>query len=610
MFRSLKTKISLIYLCLVILIGFVGMISIIDLYNLSITIDNLMTNNYRSISSVTNMSQAVESQDRAILTYMNIDRQKGIDLFTENNDTFAKWFNIENNNITERGEKKLVDNTNQYYSKYVKSFLQLQEISRNQGIQKAHDFYTVSITPIFMKLKLEMKAISLLNEKAMFNGKNKANENSRYSMYVLLLITSFVILAGFFTSRYLANRFLHPIDVLRQTIKFVTAGDYSQQAKIMSQDEIGELANEFNNMTRRLQQYELSALGKLMTEKNRFISIVKSISDPLIVMDSNYKIILINHASDIFFNINEENVITKHFLEVIRNSELFDHISATLESKEEYKEKIIQLSSNDANYYLNVVVTNVKDNQNNITSQIVLFQNVTSLKQIEQVRTDYIATISHEFKTPLTSIILGADLLQEEGIGTINKEQQSIVFAIKEDSEKLSTLINDLLELSNIESSKAIFRIESCSIVGIIEDSVKQFFRQAEQNNVIIDLEVDENLPKVFADYEKITWVINNLISNALKYTNAGDTIAIKASVKGEKMYISVKDSGAGIPLEYQNRIFDKFVQIKGNDLEIRGTGLGLAVVKSIIDAHDEKIWCESSIDSGSNFTFTLKLNK
>lgn len=610
MITSLKTKISLMYLCLVVMIAFVGTVSVISLYKLSGAINGLMTANYISISAVSNMLEAVERQDSAMLIYMNVDRQKGIDIFSENNDTFLKWFEKENNNVTERGERELVDHTNQYYAKYVKSFLQLQEIRNNQGIQKAHDFYTLTITPNYLKLKQEMKAISLLNEKAMFNGKNKANENAKNSMYILLALTIIAIIGGFVTSRYLTNRFLRPIDTLRQTIKHVTAGDLSQQANIMSQDEIGELAHEFNNMTRRLQQYEQSALGKLMIEKNRFITIVKSISDPLIVMDTSYKIVLINNASELFFNINEEKVITKHFLEAVRNSELFDHISAAFESKEEYIEKIILISSNEEDYYLNVVVTNVKDIQKNITGLIVLFQNVTALKQLEQLRTEFIATISHEFKTPLTSIMLGTDLLQEEGMGTLNEEQKSIAFAIKEDSEKLSTLISELMELSRIESSKAIFRIESCSIVGIIEDSVKQFYRQAEQNRVTLDFDVDENLPKVFADYEKITWVLNNLISNALKYTNAGDTITVNAGVKGEKMQISVKDSGAGIPLEYQERIFDKFVQVKGNDLEVRGTGLGLAVVKGIIDAHEEKIWCESKIDSGSSFTFTLKLNK
>jgi len=608
MLDTLKGKISLVYLSLVLVIAIVGIISVLNLYSLSKAINGLMTDNYKSINAVTNMLEAVERQDSAMLIYMNVDRQKGIDMFSENTSTFNEWFDIERNNITELGEQTYVDKINNYYELYLKSFSQLQEL-HNVDTNKAVSYYNTKIIPDFNDLKKEMSELSLLNEKAMFSKKANVTNNTRKSMYILLLLSAFAVTGGFLLSRISTNRFLTPIYSLTQTIKLVKAGDLNKQIKVTSTDEIGELAEEFNNMTKRLQQYEQSTLGQLMTEKNKSLAIVKSITDPIIVLDVNYKIVLLNNAFEKFFNIREEKVVNRHFLEAVRNGEIFDHITSVMNSKEEYKEKIVYVKS-DEEYYFNVVVTNIKDANSNITGLIAVFQNVTQLKKLEKVKTDFLATISHELKTPLTSIVMGTSLILDESMGLLNADQKSVISTMNEDEIKLSNLVNELLELSKIESDRAIFNIESCSIEGIIETSIRQFFEQSLQKDLSLYSDVEDNLPKVKADDEKILWVVNNLITNALKYTNAGDEISIKAYAKDKLMYVTVKDTGIGIPEEFQERIFEKFIQVKGQDKEVRGTGLGLSIVKDIIEAHHGTIKCESKLDVGSTFTFTLPLSE
>jgi len=610
MIKSLKGRISLVYLTLVIISSIVGFISVVNLFKLSGSIEKLMTANYKSISAVNNMIESIENQDRAILIYIDMDKQKGLDEFSQNNNSFVQWFNIEKNNITEFGEKKSVEKTNFYYTKYTRSFLQLQEIRNTLGIENAIEYYNKTITPYFNNTKKSLRTLKQLNEKAMFKGKNNTNNDAKRSIYIVLILTSLATTGGFIISRYFTNLFLKPIYTLTETVKLVKAGDMNQQTTIISKDEIGELAVEFNHMTKRLQQFEKSALGNLMSEKNRFIAVVKNISDPLIVMDNNYKIAILNKSGETFFNISEEKSLNKHFLEVIRNGELFDHISAEFNPGEDRKEKIIHMTSNDEDYYLNVVVTTVKDVENNLTGLIVLFQNVTALKEFEKTRTNFIATISHEFKTPLTSIMMGIDLLLNTEMGVLNDDQMNITTVLKEDCEILSTLVSDIMELTKIESGKAIFTIQACSISGIIENTYKQFKQIADQKSIDLEFDAEENLPLVSADFEKITWVVNNLVSNALKYTNAGDDIMISASVKNNMMYVSIRDTGIGILDEYKENIFNKFFQVKGNDLEIRGTGLGLSIAKEIIEVHGGKIWCESKLDLGSTFIFTLSLSK
>lgn len=605
--KTLKSKISFVYLSLVVLIAAVGTTAVVNLFSLSKAIDNLLSANYKSIQAAANMAEAIERQDSAVLIYSSIDPTSGKNQFIENNDEFLKWFNICASNITETGEKGLIEQIKTSHDKYISLFMKLQEIAISSGKQPALDFYNKEMLPDFDEIKTSLKQLSLLNEKAMFNSKYSATENSRKSTYLVLGLSITAMIGGYFLSRYSTNKFLSPIASLIQTMKLVKAGDLNQQTDIDTKDEIGQLAMEFNKMTKRLLQYEQSALGKLFEEKNKSLAIVKNISDPLVVLDTDYRIVLLNDAFERVFNVREETLINRHFLEGVRNGEIFDFISSSLSLNEETRHKIFPVQSDNQNYYFNVIITTVKGNDSGLSGIIAVFQNVTQLKELEKIRTDFIATISHEFKTPLTSIMMGTGILMDEGLGNLNSEQKHFIKAIQEDSDRLTNLVTDLLELTRIESGRAAYKFQEYAVDDIIECAVKPFYQLAELNEVNIYFQCDEDMRPVIADFQKITYVLNNLISNALKYTNAGDEISVSAKEKDDKVFVTVKDTGVGIPEEYLSRIFDKFVQVNDGDFEVRGTGLGLAVVKEIIDAHQGQIGCESRLDVGSSFTFTLR---
>jgi PAS domain S-box-containing protein len=608
MIKTLKSKIALVYICLVLMIAVVGFTSVISLHGLSKSINGLMIDNYKSINAVNNMIEDIDGQNIAILNYLNNNEKEGINSFYKNSNEFYNWYNIESNNITEPGEGGYVRKVNEDYVKYMSSFSKVQEIRRSEGSTEAFNFYKDQVMTLYNNLKNQLKSLSLLNEKAMFRKKDTVTNNAITIMYIILILSSVSVFGGYFISRFFMNIFLKPIYILTQSIKAVKEGNLQQEIPVISNDEIGLLAFEFNNMTKRLQQFEYSTKGKFLAEKNKSLAIVKSISDPLIVLDTNYKIVLMNDACEDIFGIKEEEVLNKHFLEGIRNGDLYEYI-ANVYKKEQKKrtQKIINLKSRGKHYYFNISYKVIEDNLN-MSGIVILFQDITKLKQLEKIKTDFIATISHELKTPLTSIMMGLSLLTDKKIGNTNEKQEKILDTIKEDGENLSSLVNDLLQLSKIESDKAIFNIEKCSIIGIIENCINRFYNQAAAKEVNLYYDAKEKLPKVLADSEKITWTLNNLVSNALKYINAGDEIFIKAFVRDKKMFISVSDTGIGISPEYQKKIFDKFVQVKGQDSEIRGTGLGLAISKEIVEAHGGQIWCESKLDVGSTFTFTLPI--
>ncbi len=610
MFQTLKGKITGICIYLVVLIILVGSISVLNIYRLSKGIDGLMIDNYQSISALNRMLEVVERQDNAVLTYINIDKQSGVDAFSENTRRFGQWFKVESDNITEAGEREKVKVIEKSYNEYTKSFLELQEVASSEGHDKALSYFSTRMRPLSEQLRHEIKALIEINEKAMFSSKRVVTQSALNSLNIILILFILASLAGLIVAIYLTNRLLKPIYELKTAIRLVKAGELNQYASITTKDEIGELANEFNSMTKRLQQYEHSTLGELMAEKIKSTVIVKNISEPLILLDKEYRIVLLNNACESFFEVQETQAVHKHFLETIRNGELFSLITGLMrDSEKENTQAIINIPKRDRSYYFNIIVTPVKDMEAAVNGFVVLFQNVTALKEMERIKADFISTISHEFKTPLTSIMMGTSLLMDENIGTINDKQKKLLETIGEDINGLTALVNNLLQLSKLESGGAVFKVEACSINSIIKESIRLFAEHSERKGIRLAFEENECLPMVNADYEKTVWVLNNLLSNALKYTDRNGRISITAEVTYGKMCVSVSDTGIGIPEAYCEKIFEKFVRIEHADNDDNGTGLGLAIVKEIIEANGGEIWCESMVGEGSSFTFTLPLS-
>ena len=607
--KSLRQKLSLIYVYLVIIIAIVGIVSVVNFYLLSRTIDGLMTDNYTSLKIINNMIEALERQDSAILTYTSGDREEGSKNFNSNTDKFLMWYYVEQDNITESGEEELVNQIKQHYMDYINSFDQLTAMSYTNDQQQVMQYYTNVIHPFFLLIKDDLQELWNINEAAMFRGKLRTTNNAKTSTYIVLIISIIAAIGGYSISKFFADKLTRPVEQLTSSMKEIQAGNLDTRIEIVTDDEIGQLSLEFNNMTERLQLFEQSTLGEVMAEKSKSLTIVKSIADPLMVLDNDYRILLINKAFEDVFRTQETQAYRKHFLEIVRISELYDYLLSVLSGNiSQYSENIFFIELEGQNYYFNVIVNKVEDIESKMSSVVVLFQNVTELKELERMKTNFISTISHEFKTPLTSIMMGASLLSDCSIGDLNPQQNHVLLSIEEDCQRLAVLVDDLLYLSKLESVKYIYSMESTDMENIIEDTLKPFYIQANNKEVDLSFITEGNLPKAYADHDRIKWVLNNLISNALKYTKNGDTIIIEVFLKDDKIVTTVKDTGIGIPEEYINKIFEQFVQVENSELEIRGTGLGLAIAKEIITAHGGEIWCESKLYKGSCFTFTLPI--
>ena len=606
--RTLKGKISLVYVGLVALIALVGTVSAVNMVILQRSVNGLMTDNYLSISVVAEARNALDDEKYAIMQYLELNNEQGINNYSQKNQKFEKALQKERGDITEQGERKIVDDVEKGYYELNRQFAVFQNIRDTKNRADAAAYYKNTMEPQIGKISGYLDEITILNQNAMFQKKGDAAGYARNSLYIILGLSLAAVIGGSFLSRYFVNKFLQPVHLLTESISRVRAGELNIRLDVKTGDEIEKLVGEFNSMIDRLSSFEKSTMGSLMEEKDRSVAIVKSISDPLIVLDRNFKLVMVNNACERFFNFKESDMRGRHFLEAIRDGELFNFISDCMENEDSNFEKVMHFEK-DGEIYYNVLVTkNYDAEQHAIKGCIVLMQNVTEFKKVEQIKTDFVATVSHEFKTPLTSIIMGASMLASDNLGILGREQRNVVDTIIEDGEKLSGFVNELLEVSRLESGKAVYSFEPCSIEAIAEASMRQFSEIAERENVTLVNDIGEGLPSVYADFEHVTWVINNLLSNALKYTKAGDLITVSAKAVGDYMETTVKDTGDGIPPEYLDSIFEKFVQVKGHEIETRGTGLGLAVAKEIVTAHGGKISVESELDVGSTFRFTLPL--
>lgn len=609
--KTLKGKITFVYLFLVFIIVLISLFSIFRFYNLKKSIDGLIKNNYLSISAVNNMNTVVEHQNIALLSYINTGESSYSLQYKASENDFNKWFKVEESNITEPGEAALVAIVNKDYlnnKTFLDSCIKIRTTTNSTDCFK---LYKVKGPQTLNKLIQSLNKVTVLNEKAMFARKLSVTNSAKNSMYMIIVLSILTIIIGFIIADHLTDRFLKPLHMLKENIKLVREGHIKQEVPILSEDEIGSLAIEFNNMIIRLQKFEHSTKGSLLEERNRSIAIVRSISDPLIVIDTNHKVLHLNRAFETFFQIEEQACIDKKFDEVIKNNDIKDHILKVSQiDSDKHIPKIITIHSSGKDFYFDTIVTKIRNDTNSVIGMVILFQNVTKLKKLERTKTEFVSTISHEFKTPLTSIMMGTSLIKDAGLGKLTNTQLDIIKTIEDDTERLSTLVNDLIQLSKIESDKALYNFEPCSIYGIVANCIKNFSDKVMIKEVTLYSDIEENLPKIFGDSEKLSWVINNLISNSIKNTNAGDYISVSARVVNNMMLISVKDTGTGIPEEYINRIFDKFVRITTMNSEIEGTGLGLSIAQEIVNIHKGTISCESALDEGSTFSFTIPLAK
>lgn len=608
--HSLKRKMLTVYTILILLMFGVSLMFVYSLSSISRTINGIMQANYKSIRAAQDMMEALDEGRGAILTYIINDEDAGLKQFIKGNQNFTSAFVIEKSNITEKGEADIVEKINTSYANFYNDFANLQNYKKNYSPEQAIMYYNSTVIKQYNEAKDNCKTLIELNQKAMFLGKNKASDIIKSSISMNLIISFIILVSGFALIAYVLSGIFKPIRELTNHVAAIKEGNLYHKIDIKTSDEIGQLALEFNNMTKRLQNYDQMNIKKLIDEKNKSTAIVNSISDPVIVTDAAFKIVLINPAAEDLFAITHESATSRHFLEVIDNKQIYNSIAQVIKNTDKNSSKvedILVVKTKDKERYYKITAAPIFDKDKVIINVVAVLQDITHLKEVENLKSEFVSTVSHEFRTPLTSISLGVGLLLDGTLGEINSGQKEIITAIRDEEVRLANLVSDLLDLSRIEAGKISVNMKPVQIESIIDGTVRMMLEQAKNKNISLCYYNYVKLPKVMADADKIKEVLVNLIGNSLKFTPDNGKIEVYSNFRDDKIFISVKDNGIGIPREYHEKIFEKFVQVKKDINDGSGTGLGLAIVKKIVEIHGGEIWVESEEGKGSTFTFTLK---
>lgn len=570
---KIKTKLTLGVGLLFILIILLSIVGAFNINALKSDTENILKANYNSLL-----------YSRNILSVLNNPSEKTIQVIEDN-------LKKQENNATEIGELEANLELRNNFEAYKKS-------NSNSSVQLAIQ------ENLFQIMDMNMQAIQRKSEVA----KTTADK----AVFWIVVTGTICFLIAFILLVNLPSNIANPIKELAESIKQIAAKNYSKRVHFESHSEFGELAKSFNSMAEKLEEYNNSNLAKLMMEKKRIETLINNMHDPVIGLDENLKVIFANEealkiigstAIEIIGHFTQElalkndlvrNLITDLMIENPILGQKQAPVKIFAENKESYFEK--------ETLHISIVPTGEKDSI--LVGHVIFLRNVTSYKELDFAKTNFIATVSHELKTPISSIKLSLQLLENAEIGHLNDEQKNLVESIKDDATRLLKITGELLNMTQVESGNIQLSIMPADPKEILLYAINATQTQADQKQIKFNIECPDSISKVQADNEKTAWVLTNLISNAIRYSYDNSTIYLSIIETKNNVQISVRDRGQGIAPQYKDKVFDRYFRVPGTKKE--GTGLGLSISKEFIEAQGGQISVETEFGAGSKFSITL----
>jgi PAS domain S-box-containing protein len=332
-------------------------------------------------------------------------------------------------------------------------------------------------------------------------------------------------------------------------------------------------------------------------EKSRAEAVINSLKDASIGIDNRQTILFANDQALQLLGLSTDELVGKSVADISKRNDLFRFL---IEEGNSSPFKVVL--ANKENYFTKeVIAVNQKEGTEN---KVIVLKNITSFKELDVAKTNFIATISHELKTPLASSNFGIKLLEDERIGSLSAEQKGLIEQLKQDNQRMLKILSELLNLSQVETGRIEINLKDVDPTTIVESATSFVQSAATDKHITIDKNIEGSIPKVKADVEKTGWVLNNFLVNALKFSSPGSRIIVSAQKNNNNVVFTVTDFGPGIGEAFHEKIFDRYFKVPGSNSG--GTGLGLAIAKDFISAMNGKIWVDSKEGQGSRFSFSL----
>lgn len=572
----IKTKLILGVGLLFTMISLLTVLSVTNINRLSNDAKNILADNYNTIDycrqMLISLNEGISSPEAQKKFEQSLIKQKST--------------------ITEKGEKELT----------------------NKIIM---DFAQIKVTPfdstITQVLRQDITDIMFLNMKAIEKKGDIADKTAQKAIWWISITGTICFMIAFILLVNLPSNISNPIRKLTESIKQIAAKNYSERVHFENQGEFGELAESFNTMAQKLEEYSSTSLAKLMMEKKRIETLINNMSEPVIGLDETHLILFMNDTALKIAGLKKEDVIGTQIQEIAKYNDLIKTLWKDLQEKDlmevNVKLEPVKIYADNKESYFEKEIIPIKiyptgEKEESHIGTVILLQNITPYKELDFAKTNFIATVSHELKTPIASIKMSLQLLENNKVGDLNVEQTSLIESIKEDAGRLLKITGELLNMTQVESGSIQINIVPTSISEIVDYAINANKSSAEQKQIRIESTIPENEIQVLADSEKTAWVLTNFLSNAIRYSYDNSVIKINVYSIQNKIQFSVTDTGQGIPVQYIDKIFERYFRIPNTKKD--GTGLGLSISKEFIEAQGGEINVTSDVGAGSTFSFLL----
>ena len=560
---TVKRKIRLGTLFFFFLLLLSGGIGIYYLVRLKDDAKLILTNNYESLDYCHTMQRALDS--------IGTDREKYLVVF----DSALKK---QERNITEPGEQNATVSLREQFQSLSKGEKAL--ISRNKIDEQLQTILAVNMTAIEKKNKI-------------------AEATAEKALTYISIISAIIFIVALTFSFNFPSIITGPINDFREAIRQIADKNYKHRVNITSKDEFGQMATAFNAMAERLEYFESSNLNKLIFEKARAEAVINSLKDASIGINRNNTILFANQQALQLLGLKAEDTIGRPVAELSARNDLLRFLIAD-ETNKPFKIVV----DGKENYYTKEVI---EVSQSDTTSKVIVLKNITSFKELDVAKTNFIATISHELKTPLASSDFSLKLLEDNRVGQLTAEQKDLVHQLKNDNQRMLRILSELLNMSQVEAGKIQLTMQVVNPKSVVDASVQAVYSAAKEKQITVVQKIDDDLPVIKTDPDKINWVLNNFLTNAIKYSPEESEVMISVEHNNSSISFSVADKGQGIEEQYLGRIFERYFQVPGRS-DKKGSGIGLAICKEFIEAMNGKIWVKSRTGEGSVFGFDLPL--
>ncbi|MDQ1258011.1 MAG: two-component system, NtrC family, sensor histidine kinase KinB [Candidatus Hydrogenedentes bacterium] len=600
---GLRSKLSLGFGGLLLIILIIGVEAILRVNELGQSIDVILRENYRSVLASQEMKECLERVDSGILFVLLGYEREGRAQIEEYLGKFEKAMNVEGGNITLRGEKESFAALQSSYRQYLGVLKEVGASSR-PVVERRGQYFT-QLLPLFQSIKQSADEILRMNQQNMSDANMIARkEAAEASQRMYLLLICGVVMASFFVL-YTGRWILYPITALTVSANEIARGNLDLVVGTSSRDEMGQLSRAFDAMASNLRQYRRTNEARLFNMQRATQQAMDSLSAPIAVVDLEGTVEAVTKAAHEAFDLEAGSTLQESkypwmnaLLQQVLQSGRREHLGKG--------DCLIQVFVQGQERFFRPEAIPVLDGLGQIAGVTLILNDATQVKQQDDLKRGLVSTVSHQLKTPLTSIRMALYLLLDDKLGPLTPKQEELLVAARDDSDRLYTTVEDLLDIARIQSGRIQMDLRNADAAVLALDAIEPFKTQAQNGGIILTTSLPPGLPEVQADLTRVPHVFANLISNAIKYTSPGGRITVSARPEDDAVWFSVSDTGSGIPLEYQARVFEQFFRVpqegKGS-----GAGLGLAIAKEIVTAHGGEIRVESLPGNGSTFSFSLK---